>query len=75
MYDAPPADVIAAAKRVLIDTLGCALGSVGSEPANIADTTIRKTSGDGNTATVIGYPRPATAEGALFVNGVLVRSL
>jgi 2-methylcitrate dehydratase len=74
-YEALPADVIAAAKRVLLDTLGCALGSVGSEPANIAETTIRKTFGDGNASTIIGYPRPATVEGALFVNGVLVRSL
>ena len=74
-YEALPADVVASAKRVLLDTLGCAFGSVGSEPANIAETTIRKTFGDGNTATVIGYPRPATVEGALFVNGVLVRSL
>jgi 2-methylcitrate dehydratase len=74
-YGDLPADVIASAKRVLLDTLGCALGSVGSEPVNIAETTIRKTFGDGNTATVIGYQRPATVEGALFVNGVLVRSL
>jgi 2-methylcitrate dehydratase len=74
-YEVLPADVIASVKRVLLDTLGCAFGSVGSEPANIAETTIRKTFGDGNTATVIGYPRPATIEGALFVNGVLVRSL
>src|SRR4029077_8394009 len=74
-YEALPTDVVASAKRVLLDTLGCAFGSVGSEPANIAETTIRKTFGDGNTATVIGYPRPATVEGALFVNGVLVRSL
>jgi 2-methylcitrate dehydratase len=35
-YEALPADVIASAKRVLLDTLGCAFGSVGSEPANIA---------------------------------------
>src|SRR5882762_7552991 len=74
-YEALPADVITSAKRVLLDTLGCAFGSVGSEPANIAETTIRKTFGEGNTATVIGYPRSATVEGALFVNGVLVRSL
>src|SRR5262249_37298294 len=72
-YEALPADVVASAKRVLLDTLGCAFGAVGSEPANIAETTIRKTFGDGNTATVIGYPRLATLEGALFVNGVLVR--
>lgn len=74
-YEALPADVVASAKRVLFDTLGCAFGAVGSEPANIAETTIRKTFGNGDTATVIGYPRPATVEGALFVNGVLVRSL
>ncbi|MBR0937751.1 MmgE/PrpD family protein [Bradyrhizobium jicamae] len=74
-YEDLPADVIASAKRVLLDTLGCAFGSVGSEPANIAEATIRKTFGDGNTATVIGYPRSATVEGAVFVNGVLVRSL
>jgi 2-methylcitrate dehydratase len=74
-YEALPAYVIAAAKRALLDTLGCAFGSVGSEPANIAETTIRKTFGDGNAATIIGYPLPATVEGALFVNGVLVRSL
>ena len=64
-YGDLPADVIASAKRVLLDTLGCALGSVGSEPANIAETTIRKTFGDGNTATVMGYPRPATVETSL----------
>lgn len=74
-YEGLPAEVIAAAKRVLLDTLGCAFGSVGSEPANIAETTIRKTFGDGNTATIVGYPRAASVEGALFVNGVLVRSL
>jgi 2-methylcitrate dehydratase len=74
-YDMLPVEVIAAAKRVLLDTLGCAFGSVGSDPANIAEATIRKTFGDGSAATVIGYPRSATVEGALFVNGVLVRSL
>ncbi len=74
-YEALPADVIAAAKRALLDTLGCAFGSVGSEPANIAETTIRKTFGSGDTATVIGYPQRASIEGALFVNGVLVRAL
>jgi len=74
-YEALPADVVTSAKRDLLDTLGCAFGSVGSEPANIAETIIRKTFGDGNAATVIGYPRPATVDGALFVNGVLVRSL
>ncbi len=32
-YEVLPADVINSVKRVLLDTLGCAFGSVGSEPA------------------------------------------
>jgi 2-methylcitrate dehydratase len=74
-YDDLPRDVIASAKRVLSDTLACAFGAVGSEPADIAEKTVRKTFGEGDAATIIGYPRVATVEGALFVNGVLVRSL
>ena len=74
-YNDLPKEVVASAKRVLLDTLACAFGAVGSEPANIAEKTIRKTFGDGNSSTIIGYPRAATVEGALFVNGVLVRTL
>lgn len=74
-YDALPPEVIDAAKRVLLDTLGCALGSVGSDPARIAEGTIRSTFGSGDAATIIGYPERATIEGAVFVNGVLVRNL
>src|SRR4051794_4140598 len=74
-YDVLPKEVVTAAKRVLLDTLACAFGAVGSEPAAIAERTIRKTFGEGDAATIIGYPRAATVEGALFVNGVLVRSL
>ncbi len=74
-YDTLSADVIEAAKRTLLDTLGCALGAVGSEAAVIADKTIRATFGEGNAASIIGQQRPATIEGATFVNGVLVRSL
>jgi hypothetical protein len=40
-YEALPDDVIASAKRVLLDTFGCAFGSVGSEPANIASQDFR----------------------------------
>ena len=74
-YQDLPPDVVASAKRVLLDTLACALGAVGNEPATIAEKTVRKTYGEGNAATIIGYPVGATLEGAVFVNGVLVRSL
>lgn len=74
-YDALSAEVIEAAKRTLLDTLGCALGAVGSEAAVIAEKTIRATFGEGNAASIIGQQNPSTIEGATFVNGVLVRSL
>ena len=74
-YDSLPAEVVSSAKRVLLDTLGCALGAVGSDAANIAEKTVRRTFGQGSVATVIGYPTPAGVEAALFINGVLVRSL
>ena len=74
-YDSLPAEVVSSAKRVLLDTLGCALGAVGSDAANIAEKTVRSTFGQGSVATVIGYPAPASVEAALFINGVLVRSL
>jgi 2-methylcitrate dehydratase len=74
-YEALPNEVVASVKRVFLDTLACAFGAVGSEPAEIGEKTIRKSFGDGDAATIIGYPRAATVEGAVFVNGVLVRSL
>ena len=74
-YEDLPDPVITAVKRVMLDTLGCALGAVGTEAATIAERTVRATYGEGDAATVIGYPRRATVEGAAFINGVLVRSL
>lgn len=74
-YDSLSAEMVEGAKRVLLDTLGCALGALGSDAAEIAAKTIRDTFGEGNAASIIGQQRPATIEGATFVNGVLVRSL
>ncbi len=74
-HDALSAEMVEAAKRTVLDTLGCALGAVGSEAAVIADKTIRATFGEGTAASIIGQHRPATIEGATFVNGVLTRSL
>jgi 2-methylcitrate dehydratase len=74
-YEDLPKEVITSAKRVLLDTLACAFGAVGSDPGVVAEQTIRKTFGEGEAASIIGHPHRATVEGALFVNGVLVRSL
>ena len=74
-YDNLPIEVLASVKRVLLDTLGCALGAVGSDAANIAEKTVRRTFGQGKVATVMGYPERASVEAGIFINGVLVRSL
>ncbi|MGH1592359.1 MmgE/PrpD family protein (plasmid) [Methylobacterium phyllosphaerae] len=73
--DSLSAEMVEAAKCALLDTLGCALGAVGSDAAEIAGKTIRATFGEGDAASIIGQQRPATVEGATFVNGILVRSL
>ena len=64
-----------AVKLSVLDTLACAFGAGGSEAATIAESTIRSTFDTGQAASVIGNHRRATIEGAVFVNGILVRSL
>lgn len=72
-YDALPPATIAAARRVLLDTLGCALGAVASEPARIVAACLPRTAE--KTATIIGSGARTSAENAALVNGVLARYL
>jgi 2-methylcitrate dehydratase len=74
-YDKLPADAITAVKRLVLDTLGCALGAVESEPARIAAATTPAIGADARGATLIGSGRHVSAEGATFVNGTQVRFL
>ena len=69
-----PREIVAATKRLLLDTLACAFGAVGAQPAKIAEATFRKAYGGGTAASVIGGGMIST-EGAALVNGVLVRYL
>lgn len=72
-YDALPPATIAAARCVLLDTLGCALGALGSEPARIVEACLPRTAE--KTATIIGSGARTSAENAALVNGVLARYL
>jgi len=74
-FERLPPEVVAAVKRLLIDTLACAFGAVGAEPARIADETFRAAYGGPAVATVIGQKGLSSVEGATLVNGVLVRYL
>ena len=74
-YERMPPEIVAAAKRPLIDTLACAFGAVGAEPVRLADQTFRAAYGGPAVATVIGQKGLSSVEGAVLVNGVMVRYL
>lgn len=74
-YEELPRETVVACKRVLLDTLGCAIGALGSEPAKIMVGLIPEVATDSPGATIIGSGRRTTAEGAALINGTLVRYL
>jgi len=62
------------AKRHLVDSLGCAMGGYGSEPAAIARRVSPAWSG-APSARLLGDGRPTTPEAAAFANSVMIRFL
>lgn len=73
-YEDIPEACILEAKRRIIDSLGCAMGAIDSDPATIARKLASTTSCD-NGATVIGTDHISTPDHAAFANGVLFRYL
>jgi 2-methylcitrate dehydratase len=73
-YDDFPPEVIAKTKRLLLDTLGCAIGAVDGEPVRIAAEVVRQQGGNPQ-ATVIGAGWKASAEQATFLNALAIRYL
>ncbi|HYC47761.1 MAG TPA: MmgE/PrpD family protein [Burkholderiales bacterium] len=76
-FDKLPASTVTAAKRVILDTLGCAIGAVGCEPARIAAAlaTPAVEGPDSGVATIIGSGEHASLKRAILVNGILNRYL
>ena len=73
-YSRLPADVIHLAKRMIIDTIGCALGGYTSEPSKIA----RDMAGivaSAQPCTIIGSGLTSSPDLATFANGVMIRYL
>jgi 2-methylcitrate dehydratase len=64
---------VRAAKRLVLDTLGCALGALGAPPVRMLEE-ILPPSGTAS-ARCLGTGRRTTAEGAAGMNGALVRYL
>ncbi|MFT5449993.1 MAG: 2-methylcitrate dehydratase [Gammaproteobacteria bacterium] len=73
-YEDLPADVIHAAKRAIVDSIGCALGGYDSAPERIARE-IAALSTSKEPATVMVSGLRTSPELATFANGVMVRFL
>jgi 2-methylcitrate dehydratase len=71
-YEELPPDVIARAKRVLLDTLGCALGAIGAEPVLAAQRVVAQQGGNPQ-STILGLGRKASCDQAAFLNGMALR--
>lgn len=72
-HDLPP-DVIHQTKRVLLDTLGCAIGGYESEARKILEEYIKE-SGHPEEATVFGSGFKTSCLNATLINGAMVRYL
>ena len=73
-FEALPGDVVRQTKRLIIDTLGCALGGYDCVPARIA----RDIAGSvtaANSASIIGSGQRSSPDLAAFANGVMIRFL
>src|SRR6478609_6586414 len=73
-YEDLPADVIHQAKRLIIDSLGCALGGYASEPARIARE-LASTVTSTLPATIYGSGHCSSVDAVTFENGVMLRFL
>ncbi len=69
-----PDDAVHHAKRLLIDTLGCAIGGYHSEPGQVARTLAGMVTSE-QPATVLGSGQQTSLDLATFANGVMIRYL
>jgi len=73
-YEVLPGDVVARAKRVLLDTVGCALGAIGAEPVRMAQQVVTMQGGNPQ-ATILGLGRKVSCDQAAFLNSMALRYL
>src|SRR5919202_1221091 len=74
MFACVPPEVVHQAKRLMIDTIGCALGGYWGEPARIARD-LAATVRSSEPVTVIGSGERTSVDLATFANGVMIRFL
>lgn len=74
-YQDLPAGTVHLLKRMIIDTIGCAIGGYTSEPAKIARSLASDVTGHRRPVTIIGSGLTSSPELATFANGVMIRYL
>jgi 2-methylcitrate dehydratase len=74
-YARLPSSTVVAVKRLLLDTLGCALGALDAEPVRLLAPFAPRLEMGASGATLLGSGLRSTAEGAAMINGALVRYL
>jgi 2-methylcitrate dehydratase PrpD len=75
-YSMLPAEVVEECKRVLLDSIGCALGAVSEPKGRIGiQYGLLTGGGDGGEATIIGTGHRVSPFGASFANGELINTL
>src|SRR5438552_15786495 len=74
-YEDMTPEAVHEARRRLLDSLGCAMGALHSEPATIARDLARTVTSSTHPATVIGTIHKSSPELAAFANGVHFRYL
>ena len=73
-YSDLPSDVVHQAKRLIVDTVGCALGGFWGEPARIARD-LAGTVRSSEPASIVGSGERTSLDLATFANGVMIRFL
>lgn len=73
-YEDLPANVVTTAKRVTLDTLGCALGALDAEPVHAARKVIALQGGNPQ-ATIVGVGGKVACDQAAFLNAMALRYL
>ena len=73
-YEDLPTAVVEKTKRVLLDTVGCALGAVDAEPVRFAQQAVFLQGGNPR-STLLGLGRKVSCDQAAFLNGMAIRYL
>lgn len=74
-YNTLPAEVIEESKRILLDSIGCAIAGIEDSKGRIGLTMGRHLGGKLDEATIFGTAERASVWGAAFANGELINAL